>query len=447
MRQPYETHAPPVGRLCDAARAPADLILEPKTAPLPERGEPTGSGALALRLLSDRRGKTIRVGERPMTIGSEPNADLRIFDRTVSRQHARVHASAGSLELVDLSSRNGVFIDGIRVQRASLRAGARIRIGRTTLVVVSERSGSGGDDAGRYVAEGPKMRALLSDVGRLSQSNDSVLIQGESGVGKDGLARMIHESSGRQGRYVAINAGALGRSELRSELFGHVRGAFTGAEREREGAFVRAAGGTLFLDEIGELGPSAQAAILRAIETRVIRPLGSDTERPVDVRLICATHRDLLARAAEGEFRADLYYRLACLRIEVPPLRDRRAEIPALARELLRRQGTGRTERRFSEAALARLRQHHWPGNIRELSNIVARARLRAAGEVITDADIRASFDPGAIVAQVPGDNPYDDAVAIVDAHGGNISAAARSLGIPRSTLRHRLQRGDLARG
>jgi DNA-binding NtrC family response regulator len=243
------------------------------------------------------------------------------------------------------------------------------------------------------VGEGPAMAALRRDIGRAASTDSPVLVTGENGTGKELVARAVHDASARRdGPFVAVNCAALPADLFESEIFGHERGAFTGAVRRQAGRFERAAGGTLFLDEIGEIPPALQAKLLRALDTMTVERLGGDGPIRVDARVIAATNRDLAAAMVAGTFRQDLYYRLAVLPIAVPPLRARREEIAPLARhflaELRRERGTG--PRRLSDGAAAALVAHDYPGNVRELRNLVERLSLLAAGEEIGDAEARA---------------------------------------------------------
>ncbi|MBK7367407.1 MAG: sigma-54-dependent Fis family transcriptional regulator [Candidatus Eisenbacteria bacterium] len=251
--------------------------------------------------------------------------------------------------------------------------------------------------AGQLVGDSTPMRALRHLVARVAPSAATVLITGETGTGKELVARAVHALSARsRGPFVAINCGALAESLLESELFGHEKGAFTGATSSRAGVFEAAHGGTLLLDEIGDMPLAAQARLLRVLaENQVVR-LGSTTPRPVDVRVLAATHRDLPAEVREGRFREDLYYRLAVALVNVPPLRERRDDVPLLAQGFLARfaAASGRPQLRFGPEAIAALRAHDWPGNVRELENLSERAGLLAQGDVIDESAVRAWMVP-----------------------------------------------------
>ena len=253
------------------------------------------------------------------------------------------------------------------------------------------RSLGGGADTGAPIAESPAMQALLRDAARLARSSIAVLLQGETGTGKEVLARYVHEQSPRRkGPLISVNCGAIAQSLLESTLFGHERGAFTGAAGAQKGVFEAASGGTVFLDEIGELPPPAQAALLRVLETKRITRVGSTREIEVDVRIVAATHRDLWAMSERGELRQDLYFRLNVAALSIPPLRERREDIAALAALFLKRanEQNGASVRGIDEAAIAVLEGYPWPGNVRELRNAIDRAVVLAGGPVLTIEDL-----------------------------------------------------------
>ena len=275
-----------------------------------------------------------------------------------------------------------------------------------------------------------------------------VLITGESGAGKEVVAGALHRWSARAGdAYVPLNCGLLDDDLVESELFGHKRGAFSGAAADKEGLFQVASGGTLFLDEIGELPAACQAKLLRVLDSGEFRQLGATTLRHTRARVIAATHRDLDALVAEGRFRHDLLYRLNVVHIHVPPLRGRREDIPLLVDFLMRRASRGRGLPRFSPAALARLTDYHWPGNVRELRNVVERLLAFNDGDEIDDAMVCSILSISPEKPPQPGARPAFSSIAPLDAFereyvswvletvGGNVSAAAQALGVARSTV------------
>jgi two-component system response regulator PilR (NtrC family) len=240
-----------------------------------------------------------------------------------------------------------------------------------------------------------KMRALLDLVDRIGKTSSTVLVSGESGTGKELVARAIHDASPRAGRpFVSINCGAMPESLLESELFGHEKGAFTGAIKEKKGLFQEAEGGTLFLDEIGETSVTMQVKLLRALQERVIRRVGGNAEEPVDVRIICATNKDLEKKVQEAAFREDLYYRINVIPLPIPPLRERREDIPYLVRHFLRKvaREQGMPEKKISTEAMRLLEAHAWPGNVRELENLIERTVALEPSDVITTSSLPETF-------------------------------------------------------
>jgi DNA-binding NtrC family response regulator len=304
----------------------------------------------------------------------------------------------------------------------------------------------------RIVAESAAMRQVLDLVRRAARSRSTVLISGESGTGKELVARAVHYESDRVGKpFVAVNCKALAPGVLESELFGHERGAFTGADRARPGLFERAAGGTLFLDEIGEIDRDFQGKLLRALQERSVQRVGGDTERQVDVRTVAATNRDLRAEVADGRFREDLYFRLAVIPIHIPPLRERREDVLPLARHFLAKTNAelGRRVTGWAADVEAYFVRHAWPGNTRELENAIERGVVLARGEHIELGDLllqAAPERPGA-ADEVDGtlqaflERAAADRIRTVLAEAGGVRAeAARRLGMDRTTL-YRLMR------
>ncbi|MFH3081170.1 sigma-54-dependent response regulator transcription factor ZraR [Klebsiella sp. KE9038] len=302
------------------------------------------------------------------------------------------------------------------------------------------------------VGDSPAMRALLNNIALVAPSDATVLIHGESGTGKELVARALHASSARSRRpLVILNCAALNESLLESELFGHEKGAFTGADKRREGRFVEADGGTLFLDEIGDISPLMQVRLLRAIQEREVQRVGSNQTLSVDVRLIAATHRDLAEEVSAGRFRQDLYYRLNVVTIDMPPLRHRREDIPQLARYFLQRyaERNRKAVQGFTPQAMDLLIHYAWPGNIRELENAVERAVVLLTGEYISERELPLAIT-GTPVADAPhGDDSIQPLVevekeailAALERTGGNKTEAARRLGITRKTLLAKLSR------
>lgn len=415
--------------------------------PTLELAEPTSRGPWRISASSDDvrsaqrteaagRAVTLGVGRR-ITIGAHVACDLVIDDPTISGRHVSVTGSTSGVVVEDLASKNGVFLAGARIQRAVLKSShVALSIGRSQVSIdeaAAARPAPAAPLLPGLVGDSAPMRRLAADVQRVASLDAAVLLLGESGTGKDVVARAIHSLSQRRGRYVPLNAGALGEALADSELFGHCRGAFTGAVQARSGAFEQADRGTLFLDEVADLAPSIQVKLLRAVEDGEVRPLGGGAPLKVKTRLVAATWAPLEQRIEAGTFRADLYHRISTFVIRVPPLRQRRSDIPALASTLLaaRREELG--ERRLSDAALSRLEAYAFPGNVRELFSIVYRAAALCEQREISAADIEAAL-PSAPLRELT--RPRLDARQLLDVHGGNVSAAARSARVARSTFR-----------
>ena len=312
-----------------------------------------------------------------LTIGTSVSCDLRLSDRGASRRHASIEWLGTFLRVRDLGSTNGTFVNGVKIVEAEICGGETLRIGSSTLQVES-KSARGADapapvvaSFGQLVGSSVAMRRIYPLCARLANADVPVVIEGETGTGKEVLAESLHESGTRRsGPFVVFDCTAVPTSLAESELFGHERGAFTGAVSTRLGVFEQANHGTLFIDEIGDLEPNLQPKLLRALERSEVRRVGGDRWIEVDVRVIAATRRNLDKEVELGRFRDDLFHRLAVARIEMPPLRDRREDIPALARHLW--QTLGGVEP-LPDALIARLRDEPWPGNVRELRNAVAR--------------------------------------------------------------------------
>jgi DNA-binding NtrC family response regulator len=305
-------------------------------------------------------------------VGAGRDATIVIDSETVSRRHVELSLVAEGVQITDLGSRNGTFYLGQRVGQLTVRLGSRIRLGKVeislepSLDALSGLPRSALDSYGPLVGSSVAMRRLFAMLQRLEGSLVTVLIEGESGTGKEVVARAIHERSlVAKGPFVAVNCGALDRALVRSELFGHAKGSFTGATEARRGAFEAAEDGTLFLDEIGELPAEVQPVLLRALENGVITRVGENNERPVKVRLLAATNRDLLEAASERRFREDLYYRLAVVKLSTPTLRERREDIVPLAHHFAEQLGLPE----LPEDVLQDLSAREWPGNVRELRN------------------------------------------------------------------------------
>ncbi len=339
---------------------------------------------LELELLSGPTAGTRRALGDGLLLGSDAACDLVLADPTVSRRHCEVRLTGNGLVLRDLQSSNGSYLDGVRVSEAWIEGPCLLRLGGAELRLhlrpehsehpLSDRSSFGGLRGSSLAMQ--RCFALLE---RAAASDATVLLSGETGTGKDLAAESLHSHSARRdGPLVVVDCGAVASGVIESELFGHRRGAFSGADRDRAGAFESADGGTLFLDEIGELPLDLQPKLLRALDGREIKRLGDNQHRSVDLRLVAATHRDLQRAVEQGEFREDLFYRLSVIQIALPPLRDRPEDILALAQAFLDAHAldASHAAQVLSNPVRRMLEHHDWPGNVRELRNVVERLVL-----------------------------------------------------------------------
>ncbi len=319
----------------------------------------------------------------PLLIGHGQACNLQIADAHVSRRHLSVDVSGAHLRVVDLDSKNGTFVNQLRVREALLVGGESIRIGETTLAVhrgpMSHPADSHAMRFGRMLGASPAMRRLYPLCTRLALANVPVVLEGETGTGKEQLAEALHEEGPRRDApFVVFDCTAVPGNLLESALFGHARGAFTGAVSARKGAFEQAHGGTLLIDEIGELDIALQPKLLRALQRGQIQRVGESAWQNVNVRVLAATRRDLDREVQEGRFRDDLFFRLAVTRIALPPLRERAGDVELLARQFWKKLAEAGAP--FPEHELPRLRTYAWPGNVRELYNTIA--RLAALGDL-----------------------------------------------------------------
>ena len=423
------------------------------TPPNPAAERPT-VGRFALTVIDGPGvGKVWESRDDRCSIGSNPLNDVVIDDATVSRFHCELVMEEDGPRILDLRSRNGTIVNGMRVRDAYLRGGSMIRLGRVMVRFdfSSERNRLRVSDAtrfGRLVGTSTSMRAAFALLERAAGSDTTVLLEGETGTGKSQAAEGLHTESSRAAQpFVVVDCASIPSNLLESELFGHERGAFTGAEGRRIGAFEEADGGTIFLDEIGELPTDLQPKLLRALENRQVRRIGANTFRHVDVRLIAATNRDLRAEVNAGRFRSDLYFRLAVVKVRLPSLRDRSEDLPDLVRNLLAAQGVTpeRIEALMTPAFLAEIMQHTWPGNVRELRNYVERcilfdetvpvsetslggAELGGSGDGGIDANMR--FAAARTRALAAFERAY--VTAMLQKTAGDVAAAAEESGLSR---------------
>ncbi len=330
--------------------------------------------------------------QQELTIGSAEGCEVKLEDGFVSARHARIERRGNSFLVTDLQSKNGTFVGAMRVHAVELPFGCPFRIGNAELALVRADREEQGTTFEGMVGSDAAMRKLYETIERVADSSAAVSIFGESGTGKERVARAFHNRSGRASRpFVPVNCGAISKELVESELFGHEKGAFTGAERLRKGAFEEADGGTLFLDEIGELPLELQAKLLRALELGEIKRVGASRPVNVDARIVAATNRDLRAEVKKGTFREDLYWRLCVIPLQLPPLRARRGDVRALVQHFLKLFSPQANTIALSGEAEAKLLNHDWPGNVRELKNAVHRSLLLRTGEVVEAADV--TFD------------------------------------------------------
>ncbi len=408
-------------------------------------------GPILLVLESPATGQTLATrvllpGEQ-VTLGASAEADVLVADPTVSARHCVVVHAGRSLDVTDLDSRNGVRVGGARVRQAMCGAGAGFELGRTTVRFEDATELAADDDAPSLfgvVGRSPPMRRLAAAVRGVASMRIPVLLRGESGTGKDVIARAIHAEGARAKRpFVAINAATIRPELAESELFGHERGAFTGAIRERKGAFREANGGTLFLDEIAQLPLDVQAKLLRVVEEGSVRPLGGEVDHRVDVRLIVATCEPLEAMVRERRFRADLYQRIAVCVLRVPALRERPEDIPRLARHLLATSEIG--PRDLASCAVGALCRHAWPGNVRELRNVLVQAALLAPRGQILAQHVNEVLGSREAFGRKRMDAA--EALRVFEECGYNVSAAARKAELPRTTMRDLLRQAGAPLG
>ncbi len=391
-----------------------------------------------------RVGTAVSVGDI-CSIGREPNCDLVLADPFVSLRHARIERRGGTFTLRDLQSRNGSFLNENRINESTLSLGDRLKFGET-VYVFSESPAESGELSSKNMEWNEQLRRLPA----FAATDFPILITGPSGSGKEIVSRALHSLSKRsKGNFVGLNCSALSENLIESELFGHVKGSFTGATGDRKGAFETARGGTLFLDEIGDLPLSLQPKLLRALEANEIRPVGADKPVATDVRIIAATHKNIVQAVRDGRFREDLYYRLNVCHLRPPALRERLEDFDELIYAFAKQFRV-----RFSFGAIAALKNHSWPGNIRELKNVVARASAYYPGQHVQTEDLSAILEPTGSAPEVhfvsePQAGAQSSIIKEIEreiivrrlnANHGNQRRTAKDLGIPKSTLHDRIK-------
>jgi DNA-binding NtrC family response regulator len=399
----------------------------------------------------------LRATGEGVIVGTAEGSTVRLTDPTVSRFHVELRPVTGGVAVTDHGSTNGTYAGAVRIVRGVVPLGTQLRAGDSVLRLGDgspiEVEHHGGDALGGVIGRSAPMRRLMAQVAKAARSDVSVLVTGESGTGKELIARALHDLGPRaRGPFVTVDCGSLPPTLIGSELFGHEKGAFTGADRAHVGAFEAAHGGTVFLDEIGELQPAVQATLLGVLERRRLRRLGGRAELAIDVRVVSATHRDLRAEVNRGGFRLDLFYRLAVVTVEVPALRERPDDIPLLVEHFLRDAGwDGPVSALISPQAMDALARLHLAGNVRELRNLVeaavAMGEAPAVGAPAAGAG-EASRAPRDAAFQADLARPYKEAraellerfearylEALLERAGGNVSAAARLGRMTRSHL------------
>ena len=415
------------------------------------------------RRLATTIGGVLRLFELPesgrLVIGRSLESDIVIDHAAISRRHVVLHVTPEMVKVEDIGSSNGTVLGGRKLSKGAvepLAPGVALELGTLLLTLQDSRAAAVADDPSEAVIEAPAMVEVHETVRVAAASRLSVLLLGETGVGKELFARRLHELSPRNAKpLVRVNCAALVESLLEAELFGYERGAFTGAVQPKPGLLEAASGGTLFLDEVGELPLSIQAKLLVVLESGEVTPLGALRPRTVDVRFVSATHRDLRALVAAGRFREDLFFRLDGVSIRIPPLRDRREEIPSLAKSFLMSSAldANKPAPTFSEAAIERLLNHAWPGNVRELKNVIQRSVLFCSSSTLDADDLRieststSTAPPPAPAATTTSDPPdiadlrperlerRERVLKALESTVWNQTRAAELLGISRRTL------------
>ncbi len=431
-----------------------------------------------------------------VVLGSAPDASLHVDDDTTSRYHARLRHIGAGVRVTDLGSTNGVAMGEVMVQEVTVPPGTSMRLGRVVVTVRHDeqtlKEGPAREAFGDLIGADPRTQQLFGLLQEVAVSEATVVLEGETGTGKEVVAHGIHEASPRKaGPFVVFDCGAVPKDLVESQLFGHVKGAFTGASSDRLGAFRRANGGTLFIDEIAELPLELQPRLLRALESRTVQPVGSDDSQRVNVRVVCASHRALKDEVKQGRFREDLYFRIAVVRVRIPPLRERPKDLVVLAEHFARlwAKANGAPTPTLDKNGFAALAEHPFAGNVRELRNLIERAlalapqgssvdlgrflsanteadrntamsTLVSSDEALQALEGRGDAVRAATVEALMGSRAFRDAKAIVvdafervflstivERAEGNLSRAAVAAQMDRKHLRELLKRHDLYDG
>jgi DNA-binding NtrC family response regulator len=417
-------------------------------------------GGVFLIIKGPDRGETVALRNQPVYFGSAPSCEMVLSDKTVSRRHLLAVPDGDTVILKDQGSTNGCFVQGSRFKEIAIGHGAEFKLGRTVIKYLPDEEvvdpePSDQTSFGNLLGRDTKLRQLFKLLQDVATTDATVLIEGETGTGKELIAEEIHNHSERRdGPFVVFDCGSVPRELIESALFGHVKGSFTGAVGDRKGAFSEAHGGTIFLDEIGEMLLDLQPSLLRVLDKKAVRRVGANQYEKTDVRVVAATNRDLRAEVANKTFREDLYYRLAVIRVTVPPLRERGSDIPLLVEYFTRQFAPGR-DLTIPAEDMNRLQRHSWPGNVRELRNVIERACLLSGGDTLNVDD--AFTEESAPALGIRTDLPFKEAkgqlvelfereyiVDLMRRHKMNLSAAAREAQIDRKHLRELIRKYGL---
>ena len=434
------------------------------TLPMDDPNESSQDSAVLQYKLDELTHKLL-VGKHPVDIGKNESNNVVLSQPYISGFHARIFWQKGKYFIRDLDSKNGIWVNGNKVIEAELTDDSKIHVGKQLFnFTFKDNSKKASVYPGSFnmVSKDEAMEKMFRFIGRLANSDATVLISGESGTGKELVARALHEASDRSDQpFVTVNCGAFAEHLVQSELFGHEKGAFTGAHARHHGVFEQAGKGTVFLDEIGELPLDLQANLLRVLEVGTVKRLGGDQDIQTHARVIAATHVDIQGAVRSGNFREDLAYRIAVMQVDIPALRERKVDIPILADFFIKQfEGENRSCHLSSEA-LIKMKAYGWPGNVRELKNTIQRALLSAEGDTIEADDLHfRSFstlasrkrnapnkapnasDPGSAFDLE--DNEKQNILDALRATGSNITEAAKLLGIGRSSMYSKLKRYDI---
>jgi len=419
------------------------------------------------------QGREFLINKDVFTIGAGINNDLRLEDKAISKRHCEIKIDEEGYSIEDLGSTNGTFVQGVRINQAYLNPGTELQLGQTRLIFcplqeARELPLSRSENFGRMLGRSIAMRRIFHLAETYAPTEATVMITGETGTGKEILAEEIHRHSPRKDKpFMVIDCAALARDLIESELFGHTKGAFTGAATDRAGAFEHAHGGTVFLDEIGDLSPELQPKLLRVLEKREIRRVGTNTVQKIDVRIICATNRRMDVEVNEGRFREDLFYRLSVVPIELPPLRRRRDDVPLLARQFIADlHGKDALEEIADfDAAMDILKRHEWPGNVRELRNLIELAFYSSHRPINLSSFLSLGHfsqigrQPAEPELNVSADRPFKDAkndlitefekgyiAELLERNDNNVSKSAREAGIERAYLQRLIRKYEIPR-